>query len=201
MLLLINPQENIGINIVLNTTITDDILKQLKPYGNVLDVIYEINAVRLLGKEDVLPAIQSLPFVAGANPDAERNAPPIDAVLVTDFADGLSTWNLDAINVTDFGFDNRTVSYDGSGVNILILDTGLLDNWPQYFPQERIASDLAKSFSGGGAFGIGAISEQPNKWEHDPELTWHTRCEYYTWLFIKWNTYKWGSSNGYGNSC
>lgn len=157
---------NIGINIVLNTAVTDDILKQLKSYGAILDVINEINAVRLLGKESNIPAIKSLQFVEAANPDAERNAPPETALPVTDFADGLSTWNLDAINVTDYGFDNRTVDQDGDGVYVLILDTGLLDNWPLYFPRERIASQYAKSFSGGGVAGIN-VSEQPNKWEHD----------------------------------
>lgn len=157
---------NIGINIVLNTAVTDDILKQLKSYGSVLDVISEINAVRLLGKESNLPAIQSLQFVKAANPDAERNTPPETALPVTDFAGGLSTWNLDAINVTDFGFNHRTVDQDGDGVYVLILDTGLLDNWPLYFPRERIASQYAKSFSGGGVAGLN-VAEQPNKWEHD----------------------------------
>lgn len=157
---------NIGINIVLNIAVTNDILKQLKSYGAVLDVINEINAVRLLGKESDIPAIKSLQFVKDANPDAERNAPPETALPVTDFADGLSTWNLDAINVTDYGFNNRTVEYDGEGVYVLVLDTGLLDNWPLYFPRERIASQYAKSFSGGGVAGNN-VSEQPNKWEHD----------------------------------
>ena len=157
---------NIGINIVLNTSITDDILKQLKVYGNVMDVIPEINGVRILGKVSVLPKIQALNFVETANPDAERDAPPVDAVPVEDFTAGLSPWNLDLINVTDYP-SSRVVEETGEGVIIGVLDTGLKDSWRQYFPQERILSDYAKSFSGGGAFGIGAIAEQPNKWEHD----------------------------------
>ncbi len=58
----------------------------------------------------------------------------MDTVPATDFMDGLSTWNLDAVNVTDFGFDNRQVAYDGTGVYVAVLDTGLLDSWRQYFP-------------------------------------------------------------------
>ena len=85
-----------------------------------------------------------------ANPDAERKEIPIDTVLVEKFADGLSTWNLDAINVTDWGFDNRQVNFDGEGVYVAVLDTGLVDLWRQYFPQERIAVEYAKSFGGGG---------------------------------------------------
>ena len=124
--------------------------------------------MRLIGKANVISKIQALSFVDGANPDAERNAPPIDAVSVDDFADGLSTWNLDAINVTDFGSNIRQVAQDGTDVIIGILDTGLLDSWRQYFPQERILVQYAKSFAGGGAGGTN-VSEQPNKWEHDQD--------------------------------
>jgi subtilisin family serine protease len=47
-----------------------------------------------------------------------------------------------------------------------VLDTGLPDNWRQLFPEERIATQYAKSFGGGGGE-VGNVSEQPNKWEHD----------------------------------
>ena len=85
---------------------------------------------------------------------------------ISDFSDGLSTWDLDAINVTDSGFDNRQVAYDGTGVYVAVLDTGLVDTWRNYFPAERIATEYAKSFGGGGGE-HGNVSEQPNKWEHD----------------------------------
>jgi subtilisin family serine protease len=117
-------------------------------------------------KADELPAIQALPFVAAANPDAERNGAPVDTVEVTDFSDGLSSWNLDVINVAQPGFDNRQVAEDGTGVYVAVLDTGLVDSWRQYFPEERIAVEYARSFSGGPTVAA-AVSEQPNKWEHD----------------------------------
>jgi subtilisin family serine protease len=85
---------------------------------------------------------------------------------VENFTDGLSTWNLDSINVTDFWFNNRQVDYDGTGVYVAVLDTGLMDSWRRYFPQERIAVDYARSFGGGGGQPA-TISSQPNKWEHD----------------------------------
>lgn len=157
----------IGINVLLNEEVTPAALGQLGAFGKVRDVVYEIRAVTMLAPEGALPAIQALPFVAAANPDAEREGRPIDTVEVTDFTNGLSTWDLDAINVTDFGFDNRQVAFDGTGVYVAVLDTGLLDSWRQYFPEERIAVEYAKSFSGGGAQDVGAVPEQPNKWEHD----------------------------------
>ena len=141
-------------------------MADLGKYGKVGDVIYEIDAVTLKTRLSDVDTIRSLPYVAAANPDAERNGGPVDTVAAEDFMDGLSTWDLDAINVTDSGFDNRQVGYDGTGVYVAVLDTGLLDSWRQYFPEERIAVEYAKSFGGGGGE-RGNVSEQPNKWEHD----------------------------------
>ena len=163
-----SPPSNaaLGVNLVLKTDISRPLLAQLAYYGKVRDVVAEIRAVTLQTTADKLPLLRALPFVAAANPDATRAGAPVDTVPVTDFANGLSTWDLDAINVTDFGFNNRQVGFDGSGVYVAVLDTGLLDSWRQYFPQERIATGLAKSFGGGGGEN-GNVSEQPNKWEHD----------------------------------
>ena len=154
------------INILLNTGVTDEILADLGAFGKVKDVLYRIDAVILQAKLSNLTAIQDLPYVEAANPDAERMAPPVDTVLAEDFCDGLSTWNLDAVNVTDWGFNNRQVDYDGSGVYVAVLDTGLLNTWRQYLPEERIAEEYAKCFGGGGGE-VGNVSEQPNKWEQD----------------------------------
>ena len=73
---------------------------------------------------------------------------------------------MDAVNVTDFGSTSRQVIQDGTGVYVAVLDTGLVDSWRQYFPQERIATQYAKAFNGGGGE-MGNVSSPPNKWEHD----------------------------------
>jgi len=155
----------IGINVVLNADIMPYQLAVLESYGKVRDVVYEIKAVTLQAPETKLAEIQRLPFVLAANPDAERQGAPVDTVPATNFSNGMNTWDLDAVNVTDFGL-GRTVGYDGSGVYVAVLDTGLVDSWRQYFPQERIAAEYAKCFGGGGGDN-GNVSEQPNKWEHD----------------------------------
>jgi len=74
--------------------------------------------------------------VAAANPDAQRLGSPMDTVAATNFSNGLSTWDQDAIDVTDFR-RGRTVAYDGSGVYVAVIDTGLLDSWRQYFPHRH----------------------------------------------------------------
>jgi subtilisin family serine protease len=152
----------IGINVVLNTEVTDEILAGLGKFGKVRDVIPQINAVTLQAKANVLSSVQALPYVAAANPDAERYAPPIDTVSVEDFSAGMSTWDLDAINVTDYDV-GRTIGFDGEGVYVAVLDTGLMGTWRQYFPEERIAEEYARSYSGGGGE-KGRVSTQPNKW-------------------------------------
>jgi len=158
----------IGVNILFNTDITDDALAQLAAYGKVRDVVYEIDAVTMQIKKSDLAAITALPFVAAASPDQERKGSPVDTVSVSDFSDGVSTWDLDSINVTDPLSGTRTAEYDGTGVYVAVLDTGLVDSWRQYFPEERIAEEFGIAFGGGGGE-VGSVSSQPNKWEHDQD--------------------------------
>ncbi len=156
----------IGVNVLLNQPVSDKILAELRTYGTVREVITEIKALTMQTTREKLTAIQKLPYVSVANQDAERKGSPVDAVSVTDFTNGANTWNLDAVNVTDAGVKGRTVAQDATGVYVGVLDTGLLDSWRQYFPEQRIATQYAKSFGGGGGEN-GTVSEQPNKWEHD----------------------------------
>jgi subtilisin family serine protease len=157
--------QTIGINVVLNTAISQLILADLGTHGRVRDVVPEINAVTLQAPAGELPAIQALPYVLAANPDQPRNTGPVQTAAVTDYDSGLSTWDLDAINVTDLGA-GRTVAFNGDGVYVAVLDTGLVNNWPYYFPASRIAVQYAKSFGGGGG-DMGFVSSQPNKWGQD----------------------------------
>jgi len=161
-----SANKNIGINVLLNTELSDPVLADLGTHGKVRDLIPAINALTMQVRESELEVVRALPYVEAANPDSERKAAPVDTVAVTDFMDGLSTWDQDAINVTDFGAGRTLSEYDGSGVYVAVLDTGLVDVWRAFFPQERIAEKYAKSFGGGGNE-AGNVSEQPNKWEHD----------------------------------
>ena len=166
------PQDKmIGVNVVLKTAITKAALAELGRFGRIRDEIPALNAVTLQARASELASIQALPFVASASPDAERTGAPVDTVPVDDFAAGINTWDLDAIDVTDFGVTGRVTSlngtdFDGTGVYVAVLDTGLLDSWRQYFPQERIAEEYAIALGGGGGEAA-TVSSQPNTWEHD----------------------------------
>ena len=50
-----------------------------------------------------------------------------------------STWDADMINSDSSG-------YTGKGVYVAVLDTGLTSNWRDYFPAERIATELGMGF-------------------------------------------------------
>src|SRR5215831_18610624 len=97
----------IGINVLLNQPVTNSILQDLGRHGQVLDVISQINGLTLRARSSELPTIQTLSYVAGANPDTESSAE-------SDSSGGTNYWNLDAVNVTEFGTTPpRVVGYDG----------------------------------------------------------------------------------------
>jgi subtilisin family serine protease len=159
-----------AINVLLTSAPTGAQLARLRAFGTVFDVLPEINAVVLRSKADQLAGIRALPFVASAEPDGEVSAVPVELQGEGDFAGGLSTWNLDAVNVTSGpGVDKRVVPYTGAGVYVGVLDTGLLPSWRQYFPEDRIADEYATTFVGGGAFDQGNEPSPPRMWERDQD--------------------------------
>ena len=157
----------IGINVLFKGAITSANLSDLGNYGTVLDTVPAIKLVTLKSTASQLPAIRSRSYVAAANPDAVRNGSPVDGVAATNFANGISTWDMDAVNVTaNPGFSGRAVNYDGTGVYVAVIDTGLLDSWRQYFPEQRIATQYGMAFRGGGGE-QGNVSDPTHMWEHD----------------------------------
>jgi subtilisin family serine protease len=163
------------INVLLKAPATSAQRAELNRYGTIYDEIARINGLMMKTKASEIAAIRALPYVQSVSQDAERDIGPIDLVPanITTFSGiGANTWNLDAINVTDFGA-GRTIRLtpggaiaDGSGVYIAVLDTGLLPSWRAYFPDARIATQFAKAFGGGGN-DQGNVHDIPNKWEHD----------------------------------
>lgn len=58
---------------------------------------------------------------------------------MTSTADGYETWDSDLINI-------EAVTQTGAGVYVAVLDTGLVPNWRDYFPEARIATQLGAGF-------------------------------------------------------
>jgi subtilisin family serine protease len=61
------------------------------------------------------------------------------AVAQKQTAGTYSTWDADLINSED-------VAQTGAGVYVAVLDTGLVPNWSNYLPKERIATQLGTGF-------------------------------------------------------
>jgi subtilisin family serine protease len=68
---------------------------------------------------------------AGAAPDRFGGAESTAA--------GLPTYDADQINV-------ERVTQTGKGVYVAVLDTGLVSNWRDYFPEQRVAEELGTGF-------------------------------------------------------
>ncbi|MCW5637165.1 MAG: S8 family serine peptidase [Rubrivivax sp.] len=62
---------------------------------------------------------------------------------------GHSTWDSDLINI-------ESVTQTGRGVYVAVLDTGLVPNWRDYFPKDRIATHLGTGFDQSVNFKAGA---------------------------------------------
>jgi len=58
---------------------------------------------------------------------------------MTSTASGYGTWDSDLINI-------EAVPQTGAGVYVAVLDTGLVPNWRDYFPESRIATHLGTGF-------------------------------------------------------
>ena len=166
---LVSTRGTTRINVLLKSKPTAGNRTELSKHGTIYDEIAPINVLLMRVKGDKIAAIKALPFVAGVSMDAVRDVGPIPAIEagVEDFAAGGNVWNLDAINVTEKGTSTRQVTQTGENVYVAILDTGLLPSWRSYFPEDRIATQYAKAFGGGGAANNGAVPEPPNKWEKD----------------------------------
>src|SRR3972149_4235894 len=82
------PNKTIGINVLLSYDINDERLADIGTHGKVKVVMPEIRALTMQVRVSELAVIRALPYVAAANPDARRNAAPIDMVAVEDFSNG-----------------------------------------------------------------------------------------------------------------
>ena len=78
-------------------------------------------------------ALAALPWAASAQSAQQQFAGATSTVA------GAIAWDLDAINATD-------VPQTGRGVYVAVLDTGLVPNWRDYFPEARIATELGAGF-------------------------------------------------------
>src|SRR5262249_7597582 len=130
--------QTVNVNVLLDTEPTEAVVASLAVHGAVLDVITELAAVVLQTQQGELGNISSLPHVVSVTSDASAAVGPRSAARnVQSTAGGRSTFNQDAINISDLGV-GRTVSEDGDGVYVALIDTGLVPDWRAHLPKQRV---------------------------------------------------------------
>ena len=158
----------INVNILLNVEPTEAVVASLAARGTVLDVISELNAVVLQTQEAELAGIRSLPHVISVKSDvATTVAPQNVSRYVQPITAGRSSFNQDAINTTNIGA-GRTISGDGDGVYVALIDTGLVPAWRSHLPKQRVNIGYARAFSEEDRQGKGSGSGGSHAWETDP---------------------------------
>ena len=164
------PQHDGRLMVVTDGPVTEARLEALSDEGTIHGVIgrYNIVAVTPHGPR-ARAAIAEMSFVSSVENDRR--------LTLTDFG----TWDrdiLDTVDVEESGAigapDPREVSETGDGVHVAVIDTGLPRNWRDFLVEERVDTDLARAFMGGGAVAEDFVpwdqfhvSNPDNMWEHD----------------------------------
>lgn len=158
------------LEIVLNRDVRDDDLSMISKLGG--KVVYRFDEIRGLVvhidrrfANRLLKSLDSIKSVkeAGIVKPLSEELPSICIKHKTNF-----TWNLDMINVPTV---HEILGYNGSGVYIAVLDTGLEPQWRNYFPEEGIDAEHAAAFLGAMATSYLVTDEVLNRnaWEADKD--------------------------------
>jgi subtilisin family serine protease len=107
-----------------------------------------IDALALSVTEEQRAALELDPLVALVEPDGVGEALPIvmEAGLAASAAAGaapIESWNIDMADVSGTG-------YDGSGVTVALVDSGLPQNWPMFLPPGSVDTTHAAGFAAEG---------------------------------------------------
>ena len=169
----------IRVDVKTSVPLTQAVVRELANYGQVRHKMWNLNMVDMRVDSGSLGRLRSLDIVQYVEPEQQvvlyertpvSSSAPTGAVA--DFSGGTSTWDMDIIDVTDSASGTRVVPYDGAGVYVAVVDTGLVNNWRDYFPADRVDTELATAFTGGANERSpwddkGRAANNDNKWDKD----------------------------------
>lgn len=157
--------------VVTDGPLTETMREELRKHGKIHGVIHRHNIVAITPKgEKGGKAIEELPFVSFTEIDQPR------------YLTGVGSWDRDIIDVVDVDEsgeiggpdDPREVAQTGAGVYVAVIDTGLINNWRDFLDENKVNTDLALAFTGGGATTEDFVptddsntTNPPNLWERD----------------------------------
>jgi subtilisin family serine protease len=124
----------------------------------------EIDSMAVMVNPSKLAELAADPLVALVEADAQGSAPgrnpegaegaaaPAILVPLPEAVSSTGTWNLDMADTAGSG-------YDGSGVTVAVVDSGLPQNWQEFLPPDSVDTEHAVGF---GAEGWGDFHSQVN---------------------------------------
>jgi subtilisin family serine protease len=157
------PQGNVPVLVKSRGPLTPETAAAIGSLGTRVTFVWpEIDAMAMTVNAARLHALAADPRVALVEPDRQGSAPGIGgdgaggaapelvAVPLPQAATPIIPWNLDMADVVGTG-------YDGSGVTVAVVDSGLPQNWQEFLPPGSVDTRHAAGF---GAEGWGDFHSQ-----------------------------------------
>lgn len=139
---------------VQTTGLTPEVVREISSNSDAVHFRFDqIGTLVVTAKGSNIDRIKNKPYVTGVYRDFPVYAHAIERRVA---------WDLDMADVAEVPDDFRQMAADGSGVYVAVLDTGLVGNWRDYFPAERVATHLGIAFHGANA-------SSNQSWDSDTE--------------------------------
>jgi subtilisin family serine protease len=136
--------------------LTPDALAAISAIGSKVSYVWpEINSLAMMVSVSKMGNLMNSPYVdlvetdqettvdSGNNAPSAGATPTLTAVPIFASTTPLQTWNQSMAQTTGSGFD-------GTGVTVAVVDSGLPQNWPDFLPAGSVDLDHAAGFSAEG---------------------------------------------------
>ena len=150
-----DPKGNISVLVKSRVPLTRDVADSIGARASRVSHVWpQIDAMAMTVNAGKLEELTSDPRVEFVELDQQGRAPgpdlsgsgapaPLFAVPLPQAGEAIATWNLDMSDVLDTG-------YDGTGVTVAVVDSGLPQNWEEFLPPGSVDLRHAAGFGAEG---------------------------------------------------